>query len=132
MRPRIDKLKRVLAEMVAERGPVKLFALVLREDAMDRWDLLISAPWADAASREAYDYVASKLKAILDPAEMLSISHFAFPDADSEWMQVLTHSFPADGAGLIHVRQLNVGATTLRDVYLFAAPATAQPTMANS
>jgi hypothetical protein len=109
---------------VAERGELQLFALVLRENALDLWDLLIVAPWTQVDSLEPYEYVANKLKRFLNREELLQISHIAFPDSDSEWVRVLTHTFQGNGngVGLIHIGQLNVGNIAVRDLYLFACP----------
>lgn len=39
------KLGRLEAKVSAQKGPFALFALFMREDVPDRWDLVISAPW---------------------------------------------------------------------------------------
>ena len=40
------------AEIAQKKGDFSLFALFLREDAPDRWDLLVSAPWASSNKQE--------------------------------------------------------------------------------
>ena len=39
----VEKLASVEREVSSEKGDFRLFALFLREDAQDRWDLLVSA-----------------------------------------------------------------------------------------
>ena len=41
----IENFKNIEMEISKEKGAFSLFALVLREDSQEKWDLLISAPW---------------------------------------------------------------------------------------
>jgi hypothetical protein len=44
MRKILDKLTKLEISISNEKGPFDLFALVLREDGFDKWDLVASAP----------------------------------------------------------------------------------------
>jgi hypothetical protein len=41
-----EKVRRVEADIATEKGSLNLFALLEREDLHNRWDLVVSAPWA--------------------------------------------------------------------------------------
>lgn len=74
MKESIDKfvaLERLISE---ERGNFVLFALFLREDSFDKWDLVIASPWANANNKLIYDYVAEMLRTHLDHEARLLLS----------------------------------------------------------
>jgi hypothetical protein len=61
-------------EISGEKGDFSLFGLFLRTEAQDRWDVLVSAPWLEKDKRKGLDYLTERLRAKLDPDELLSIS----------------------------------------------------------
>jgi hypothetical protein len=70
----VDKLKALEGSVSAEKGPFLLFALFLREDAPDVWDLLVSAPWIEANKGAAFKYLATKLNQVATPEELTTLS----------------------------------------------------------
>ena len=73
-----EKFRKLEAEVSAEKGDFALFALFLREDLTDRWDLMISAPWASANSEAALDYLVNRIKKDFGPAELIRLSRVVF------------------------------------------------------
>src|SRR2546421_8421493 len=49
----IEKFRRLMEDISAERGEFVFFGLFLREEAVDKWDLVISAPWIEADKLKA-------------------------------------------------------------------------------
>jgi len=47
MKQILDKFVSLERDIASEKGEFSLFALFLREDAEDNWDLLASAPWLE-------------------------------------------------------------------------------------
>ena len=74
MKQIIEKLASLERDIASEKGEFSLFALFLREDADDKWDLLASAPWLEANNREILEYLVNHLRARLDTQELLSLS----------------------------------------------------------
>lgn len=74
------KLVSLEQAMAKEKGEFSLFGLFLREEAHDRWDLLVSAPWLDAKRKEGLDYVSKKVQFTLADDELLSISRIVILD----------------------------------------------------
>jgi hypothetical protein len=74
MKALVDKLVRFEQNVSDEKGPFLLFALFLREEALDVWDLLVSAPWIEADKGAAFRYLAEKLSQLATPAELTKIS----------------------------------------------------------
>ena len=107
----IEKLAKLEQEVASEKGAVLLFALFLREDAPDIWDLLVSAPWVEDDKGAALKYLAGKLSAIATPEELLRISR----------MVVIEPSNPALAAlqSTIHVEH---GSAEVQNGHFFGLP----------
>jgi hypothetical protein len=69
-----DKIGALEKEISAEKGDFYLFALFCREDAADKWDLVVSSPWLEADGKQSLNYLADKVRAKLNEEELLSLS----------------------------------------------------------
>ena len=74
MKDIVEKLRAIELEITREKGPFLLFALFLREDATDLWDLLVAASWITGNKPESLKYIAEKIKKGLGSDELLKIS----------------------------------------------------------
>jgi hypothetical protein len=81
-------------DIASEKGEFSLFALFLREDADDTWDLLASAPWLEANNRESLDYLVNQLRSRLDTQELLSLSRIVLLEKGGSF-QIPVDSFSA-------------------------------------
>lgn len=99
------------ADISAARGDFALFALFLREDLPDRWDLMVSAPWASEDEKGALDYLIARIKSDLGPADLTQLSRIVFIDPKDISVQNLNRA--------IHVEH---GAVEVRDTNFFGLP----------
>lgn len=106
-----ENFTKLEAEVATEKGDFELFALFLREDISDRWDLMISAPWASADSEAALDYLVNKIKPDFGPAELIRLSRVIFVDPNDAAVRNLQRT--------IHVEH---GAVEVRDSSFFGLP----------
>jgi hypothetical protein len=84
MRKILDKLTKLEISIANEKGPFDLFALVLREDGFDKWDLVVSAPWIQDNYNAALYYISKKLNSALSTDELLTISKVVLVDEFDE------------------------------------------------
>jgi hypothetical protein len=64
----IEKFRRVMEDISAERGEFVFFGLFLREEAPDTSDVVISAPWLEAGKLKALrEFVLIRLRDIYAP-----------------------------------------------------------------
>ena len=75
-----EKFKRLESEIAAERGDFALIALFLREDVPDRWNLIVSAPWASSDEKSALNYLVKRIKSDLGPEDLTNLSRIVFID----------------------------------------------------
>ena len=70
----LKKLRRVMRDISSKRGPFALFGLFLRDDAPDKWDLVVSAAWIEKNKRAALKMVSEKITAVIEREQLLALS----------------------------------------------------------
>jgi hypothetical protein len=109
------RLMEAMEAIARKRGPVTLFALLMRADSPGKWDLLVAAPWIDDGKLKAFSYVANEIHARLGDEEVLSLSRIAqLPEGSKELGAILNEvrdetEFPVElrgvnlfGLGVVH------------------------------
>lgn len=106
----LERYRRLESDISKEKGDFNLFALFLREDVPDRWDLIVAAPWISDKSK-ALDYFVGKIKSQLGIEDLTNLSRIVFVD-------------PADIAVSNLNRAIDVkhGDVELRDSNIFGLP----------
>ncbi len=67
-------------ELASRHGEFTLFALVLREDSTDRWDLLVAAPWVQEDDDLALRVISDSLVKALKREELIQVSRIVTLD----------------------------------------------------
>lgn len=70
----INKFLEIEKEINKEKGFFNLFALFLREDSENKWDLIISATWFLNDEKKTLDYVIDKIKSKINKNEIINLS----------------------------------------------------------
>ncbi len=96
MNEMLDKLKNALKELEGKNGRIILFALFLREEALGKWDLLVSAPWLNSRSLDSYETVANTVQKSLNESEVVQIARIVILDTNDVAVAFLQslHSIP--------------------------------------
>ena len=89
MKQMIEKLASLERDITSKKGEFSLFALFLREDADDTWDLLASAPWLAPDKRESLEYLVNQLRARLNTQELLSLSRIVLLEKGNPVLEAL-------------------------------------------
>ena len=110
-----ERLMEAMEAIARKRGPLTLFALLMRADSPGKWDLLVAAPWIDEGKLKAFSYVANEIHARLGDEEILSLSRIAqLPEGSKELRAILNEmrgetDFPVElqgadlfGLGVVH------------------------------
>lgn len=111
MKQLVEKFVNIERDISSERGRFALFGLFLREDAPDRWDLVVSAPWFGKDDKKVLDYVAQKLQTKLKPNELVALSRIIVVGVSEPSVVAIQ-------------RALNVehGSAEVRDSHFFGLP----------
>ena len=119
----LEKLTAVEQTLAADCGPFSFFALALREDSPDRWDLLVSAPWISASERDALKRIANAVTGALSDPEILKISRIVILNKSDSLIHALHATFP----GQIHnemMQDLVSNGLAIKYLYVFVSDAT--------
>ena len=81
MKHLIGKIKNAIEVLEKECGhSLKICALVLREDPLEKWDIIVSEPWLNPKEMESYNIVSSKIQKQLDSSELVQFSRIVILD----------------------------------------------------
>ena len=97
MKEIIEKLKKILIELDNEKGPVLFYALFLREDSPNKWDLIVSSDWLESINIDSYRIVTNKIQNGFSQNELLQISRVVVLDENDPMMIFLRSSFNVIG-----------------------------------
>lgn len=79
-------------EISTEKGEFALFALFRRDDATDKYDLLVSAPWIEADQKQSLEYLAKKVQSRLDQDQFESLSRIVLLDKGNPVLEAIRKS----------------------------------------
>ena len=116
----VDKLRSLELSMSQEKGKFLLFALVLREDASDLWDLVVSSAWVTLNKSEALKYISNTLKNSLSPDEILKISRIVTIDPLNpdllKWVRAINVEH-----GMANVENCNFFGLNIKHAYIITS-----------
>lgn len=76
----IKKIKEAIISLEKENQALLICAVFLREDSLEKWDIVISASWLDSRTIESYKIVSSALQKILNESELVQVSRIVLID----------------------------------------------------
>jgi len=120
MKTLVEKLKGIESEVAADKGPFSLFALFLREDAPDVWDLLVSAPWIEADKGSALKLLATKLNQVATPEELTKLSRIVLIEKSNPAL-VAFHSAMRIEHGAAEIQSSNFFGLQIKHAYVITS-----------
>ena len=121
MKQLVEKLISLERKIAEEKGSFSLFALFLREDAEDRWDLLASAPWLQKDKKDGLIYLASQLRKSLKQEEMLTISRIVLVDEKHPAFKAVQTVVDVEHAKGIEVRDSTFFGLRIKHAYIITS-----------
>jgi hypothetical protein len=120
MRTLITKLVNVEKELAIEHGEFSFFILALREDSVDRWDLLVSAPWLGKMDTYSLEIVVGKLQLHLSTKEIVFISRVVIIE-ESKQIPVEIQDFVTTEQGITEVRDVLIYGVQISRAYVISS-----------
>ncbi len=121
-----EKLRSVEREITAEKGPFLLFALFLPEDSADSWDLLVSAQWLETDKGAALRYLASKIQAVANPAELEKLSRIVIVGSNQPTLAAIQSACHVEH-GFAEVVNFNFNGLKIEHAYIITSRREASP-----
>lgn len=92
MIPILEKLMTIEKNTSEVKGEYDLFALFLREDSSNKWDILVSAKWISDNKEQALKYLAEKIQNLFTADELLQISRIVIIEENNPALLALQKS----------------------------------------
>ena len=87
----VEKLKKILAEIEVQRGPVSLFAILKMDAVVDKWVLVIGSEWIDDSNtKEVFETVRVSLLSKLSQEERATIARISVFNTTEHLIQELS------------------------------------------
>lgn len=92
MKSILDKLKEVVLKLEKEFGPMSVFALFLRVDPLEKWDIVVAAPWLNPNDFSSYNAITSKIQVALSTSELVQLARVVILSETDPVVTFLTNS----------------------------------------
>jgi hypothetical protein len=131
MQELLNRLNILERKISSERGDFTLFALFLREDAQDKWDLVVAAPWLEPGSKEALSFLADQIQTEFDTSELTKLSRIAIIDQTNPALSAINNSIHAKH-GMSEFRDCTFFGLHIKHAYIITSskPSTDAPAVA--
>ena len=115
-----EKLKAIEQRMAEEKGQFDLFALFLREDSPNRWDLVVSSDWINEGKKQALQYIAKNVQETLSKDELLNLSRITIIDQHSPALEAF-HKAVRVEHGMTEVKDGNFFGLQIKQAYIITS-----------
>jgi len=120
MRDQVEKFQNVEKSLSESKGPFELFALFLREDSPNKWDLLISADWARADKKASINIIVEEIRKVLSDQELLMLSRIIILDKDDATLKAIQKAMHVEH-GLAELSDNNFLGLAIKHAYLITS-----------
>jgi len=127
----VKKLVHTEQEMAAEKGRFLLFALFLRKDAPDLWDVVVAATWVTKNKSDSLQYLSNKLRAVLNPSEFIRLSRIVIIDPDNPALAALQQAISIEH-GITEIKDGTFFGLQIKHAYLITSRRDADQAPSNS
>lgn len=116
----IDTLREIERALSRDKGPFTLFALFLRDEALEKWDLVVSAPWIEKDKWSALRLLADRLQESLSASDLLSISRIVPLDPSDPGVEAITRTVRVERS-TVEVKDSVFFGQQIRQGHIFAS-----------
>ncbi len=104
----------------AEKGVYDLFALFLREDSSNKWDILVAANWIGKNKEDALNYLGKNIQMTLTSVELLLISRIVIIEESNPELPALQQAISIEH-GSAEVKDSNFFGLQIKHAYLITS-----------
>jgi hypothetical protein len=116
----INKLKLAEKKLSEANGAFELFAIFLREDNIDKWDLLVSAPWIEKNKQIGLQKVANLVQSELTKEELVQLSRIIIIDKINKSLDVI-HKAVNIEHGSVEIKDSNFFGLIIKHAFLITS-----------
>lgn len=117
------KLIDIEKKMSEKKGAFNLFALFMREDSENKWDLLVSSKWISKNKPESLKYIASNVQKALTQKELVKISRIVIIDDNNSALDSI-HQAIATEHNITEIRDSIFFGLSIQQAYIITSQKT--------
>lgn len=116
----INRLRDAMHLVSAEKGDFVLFGLFLREEASDKWDLVISAPWLEEGKLVALSEFIKRIAPVVGEQELLTLSRVITLNHDDPSLEAILGAFSIED-GTLEINDTTLFGMRIKHAYIIRA-----------
>jgi len=120
MKELVNKFIELERKISKEKGDFALFALFLREDALDKWDLVVAAPWIESNRKTALPYITNQIQAKFKPEELTSLSRVVLVEQTNPALDAINRAVRIEH-GAADVQDSNFFGLPIKHAYIITS-----------
>lgn len=124
MKAPTEALLQVERSISEEKGPFSLFALFLREEAPEKWDLVVSAPWIEEDKKSALKLISERVQGCLTASDLPIISRIVLADPSDPAVAAINRAVRVEHSA-VEVKDSTFFGLQIKQAHIFAS--TGQP-----
>lgn len=87
----VEKFREILRKIVEKKGQVTLFAILKMDDLIDRWTVVLSAPWSTEDTRkEDFELIKTLIIEILNEEERATVARIGIFQKEEQIIRALS------------------------------------------
>lgn len=118
--PLVQKLQDIELRITRDTGPLVLFALIERDDAPGKWDLIVSAAWAKERQKDLLNLIALQVRKNLSWEEKLILSRILILDSQDPFVRAINNTVKVEH-GRARVSNSLVNDISIKDAYIITS-----------
>jgi hypothetical protein len=116
----LEKLTAIERSLSREKGDFEVFGVVLPEKTLQRWDLIVAAPWLDSRTLQSYRVVAAPLQATFTPNDWLEFSRIVILKKGAPFLEDVLALTTVEH-GLYEIVNMTLSGISIRRAYIITA-----------
>ena len=116
----IDRLRKAMRDIAAQKGDFTLFALLMRSDAPGTWDLVVAAPWLKKGKLKAISELTELLAQSIGEQSLLQFARIATIDELDPRLKAIVSKFSVDD-GHIGIRSADLFGLDIEEAIIMRA-----------
>ena len=120
MKELVDKFIELERKISKQKGEFTLFALFLRDNALNKWDLLVAAPWIEIDRKAALTYITKQIQSSFTAEEMIQISRIVMLDQTNPTLDIIS-KMPKPAHEVAEVKNSDLFGLQIKHAFIITA-----------
>jgi len=120
MKEFLDKFVELERKIAKQKGNFTLFALFLRDNALNKWDLLVAAPWIEADRKTALTYLSKQIQPSMTAEELLQISRIVLIDETNPTLDMIRNTLQPK-QGVVEITDSDLFGLQIKRAFIISA-----------